>query len=139
MTAKLFVGNLSWSATEDELKQLFSEAGETVSVRIVTDPYTGRSKGFGFVEMADEQACNTAIEKFDNFELQGRPIRVSRARQENASGGGPRRSGGGDRDRRFGSRGDSRGDRGDRGDRGNSYAGSRGAPRQNPRYNDDEE
>ena len=135
MTAKLFVGNLSWSATEDELKQLFSEAGEAVSVRIVTDPYTGRSKGFGFVEMADEQACNTAIEKFDNFELQGRPIRVSRARQENASGGAPRHRGGGG-----GDRGERRfGPRSDRGDRGNSYAGSRGAPRQNPRYSDDEE
>lgn len=136
MTAKLFVGNLSWGATEEEIKQMFSEVGEVISVRIVTDPYTGRSKGFGFVEMADEQACNAAVEKFDNYELQNRPIRVSRARQENAGGGprGPRT--GGDRDRRFGGapRGDSRG-----GDRGNSYANSRGAPRQSPRYNDDEE
>jgi RNA recognition motif-containing protein len=94
MAAKIFVGNLSWNATEDELKQLFGEFGEVVSVRIVTDPYTGRSKGFAFVEMADDAACTAAIEKLDNFALQNRPISVSRARQEQGGGGRPR---GGDR------------------------------------------
>ena len=91
MTAKIFVGNLSWNATEDELKQIFAEFGEVLSIRIVTDPYTGRSKGFGFIEMADDAACNQAIEKLDNFAFLGRPIRVSRARQEQAGGGGGHR------------------------------------------------
>jgi len=82
MTFKIFVGNLSWNATEEALKQLFTEFGEVTSVRIVTDPYTGRSKGFGFIEMADESSCNQAIEKLDNFAFLTRPLRVSRARQE---------------------------------------------------------
>jgi len=83
MTAKLFVGNLSWNATEEELQSLFAQIGEVLSARIITDPYTGRSKGFGFVEMANEEVCNLAIEKLDNVELDSRPIRVSLARQEN--------------------------------------------------------
>jgi RNA recognition motif-containing protein len=103
MAFKIFVGNLSWSATEDALKQLFAEFGEVVSVRIVTDPYTGRSKGFGFIEMSDESSCNQAIEKLDNFEFLTRPIRVSRARQEEGGGG------------RGGARPPYRGDRNDRG------------------------
>ena len=111
---KLFVGNLSWNASEEDIKQLFSEAGEVVSVRVVTDPYTKRSKGFGFVEMADEAGCNAAIEKFDNFELQSRPLRVSRARQENSTGPRPHRGG----DRRPSS-----------GPRGGAYAGQRGGQR----------
>lgn len=89
MTAKIFVGNLSWNATEDSLKELFAQFGEVVSVRIVADPYTGRSKGFGFVEMADESACTQAIEKLDNYNFVNRPLRVSRARAE---GSGPRPS-----------------------------------------------
>ncbi len=90
MTSKIFVGNLSWNATEDSLKELFAQFGEVVSVRIVTDPYTGRSKGFGFVEMSDESALNQAIEKLDNYSFINRPLRVSRARQEGA--GGPRQN-----------------------------------------------
>jgi RNA recognition motif-containing protein len=104
MTAKIFVGNLSWNATEEALRELFAQFGEVISVRIVTDPYTGRSKGFGFVEMTDEAACSAAIEKLDNYNFINRPLRVSRARQEGAGGGGsgrPPRSGG-DRERRPG-------------------------------------
>lgn len=93
MTAKIFVGNLSWNATEEALKELFAQFGEILSVRIVTDPYTGRSKGFGFVEMADEAGCNQAIEKLDNYSFLNRPLRVSRARQEGAGGGRPNRGG----------------------------------------------
>lgn len=120
MTAKIFIGNLSWNATEDELKQTFSEFGEVISVRIVSDPYTGRSKGFGFIEMTDEAACNQAIEKLDNFEFMGRPIRVSLARQDQGGGSRPPRTGG---DRRFGGprEGGSR-----EGGRGGAYAGNRG-------------
>ncbi len=83
MAAKLFVGNLSWTATEEQLQSLFAEIGKVLSVRIINDPYTGRSKGFGFVEMESEEACDQAVEKLDNAELESRAIRVSRARQEN--------------------------------------------------------
>jgi RNA recognition motif-containing protein len=122
MTAKIFVGNLSWNATEDELKQIFSEFGEVISVRIVSDPYTGRSKGFGFIEMADDAACDQAIEKLDNFEFMGRPIRASRARAEQAGGSRPPRAGG---DRRFGGPREGGSREGGRG----SYAGNRGGNR----------
>jgi RNA recognition motif-containing protein len=88
MTFKIFVGNLSWNATEEALRQLFAEFGEVASVRIVTDPYTGRSKGFGFVEMGDENSCSQSIEKLDNYAFLGRPLRVSRARQESERTGG---------------------------------------------------
>src|SRR5690349_12846142 len=91
MTQKIFVGNLSWNATEDSLKELFAQFGEVVSVRIVTDPYTGRSKGFGFIEMSDEAALAQAIEKLDNYSFINRPLRVSRARQEGAGGPRPNR------------------------------------------------
>lgn len=82
MNSKIFVGNLSWNATEEAMKELFSEFGEVLSARIVSDPYTGRSKGFGFVEMADETALTLAIEKLDNYTFVNRPIRVSRAHAE---------------------------------------------------------
>jgi cold-inducible RNA-binding protein len=125
MAFKIFVGNLSWSATEDALKQLFAEFGEVVSVRIVTDPYTGRSKGFGFIEMSDESSCNQAIEKLDNFDFLTRPIRVSRARQEENGGGGGR---GGPRPYR--------GDRNDRGGNRNQRNAGVGARRSS--YNDND-
>ena len=126
MAFKIFVGNLSWNATEDALKQLFAEFGEVVSVRIVTDPYTGRSKGFGFIEMNDDSSGNQAIEKLDNFEFLGRPIRVSRARQEeNTGGGGGRRPYRGDRNERGGGGGN-------RGPRNNAVGARRSS------YNDND-
>jgi RNA recognition motif-containing protein len=126
MAFKIFVGNLSWNATEDALKQLFAEFGEVVSVRIVADPYTGRSKGFGFIEMSDESSGNQAIEKLDNFEFLGRPIRVSRARQEEGGGGG--------------ARGGQRPYRGERGDRGGSRGPrSAGAGSRRSSYNENTE
>jgi RNA recognition motif-containing protein len=88
---KLFVGNLSWNATEETLKPLFEAFGEVVSVRIVTDPYTGRSKGFGFVEMKDEAAGDEAVRQLNDSPFLNRPLRVSRARQEQP--GGPRQGG----------------------------------------------
>ena len=91
---KLFVGNLSWNATEEELKNFFKKCGEVVSVRIVSDPYTGRSKGFGFVEMEDEASGEEAIRQLDNTPFLDRPLRVSKARQEQA-GGRQNRGGGG--------------------------------------------
>ncbi len=82
MSSKVFIGNLSWNTTDDALKELFVPFGEVLSVRIVTDAYTGRAKGFGFVELADDAACLHAIEKLDNYNFIDRPIRVSRARHE---------------------------------------------------------
>jgi RNA recognition motif-containing protein len=89
---KLFVGNLSWNATEETLKPLFEAFGKVVSVRIVTDPYTGRSKGFGFVEMEDEASGDEAVRQLNDSPFLNRPLRVSRARQEQGGNGGPRQS-----------------------------------------------
>jgi len=109
MNKKLYVGNLSYETTEDELQKLFVEVGPVVSVAIITDRSSGRSKGFGFVEMETEQAAQEAIERLNNNELNQRTITVSEARppRERSSGGGGGRgrssrgggSGGGDRRR----------------------------------------
>ena len=79
---KLFVGNLSWDATEEALKASFEAFGTVVSVKIVTDQQTGRSKGFGFIEMEDDASANAALTGLDNQSFLGRPLRVSVARQE---------------------------------------------------------
>jgi len=83
--AKLFIGNLSWDATEDKLKEFFESAcgvGSVRSVRIVQDKFTGRSKGFGFVEMQDQAACQAAIDSLNETDFMGRPIRISEAREQ---------------------------------------------------------
>jgi cold-inducible RNA-binding protein len=86
---RIFVGNLSYQTTEDQLADLFAEAGPVESVTIVTDRDTGRSRGFAFVEM-DSEAANKAIEKFNGVELNGRAINVNEARPrpERSFGGG---------------------------------------------------
>ena len=104
MNKKLYVGNLSYETTEDELQKLFVEVGPVVSVAIITDRSSGRSKGFGFVEMETEQAAQEAIERLNNYDLNQRTITVSEARppRERSSGGGGGRGkssrGGGRRD-----------------------------------------
>jgi cold-inducible RNA-binding protein len=108
MNKKLYVGNLSYQTTEDELQQLFVEVGPVVSVNIITDRVSGRSKGFGFVEMETEEAAKEAIERLNNLEVNQRAIAVSEARppREKSFGGGgggggrrggPPRGGGGGR------------------------------------------
>ena len=88
MTKKLYVGNLPFQTTEDDLSDLFSQTGNVESVRIITDRDTGRSRGFGFVEMADEDA-DKAIEQLNGTEMGGRPLTVNEARpQVNRGGGG---------------------------------------------------
>ena len=88
MTQKLYVGNLSFQTTESELDDLFAQAGEVESVRIITDRDTGRSRGFGFVEMSEENA-EKAIAQFNGTELDGRALTVNQARpQVNRGGGG---------------------------------------------------
>lgn len=74
----IYVGNIPYKATEDDLGNLFAEFGDVNSVKIITDKFTGRSKGFGFVEMADEGG-QKAIEALDGFEHMGRNLRVSSA------------------------------------------------------------
>ncbi|MFM7141520.1 MAG: RNA recognition motif domain-containing protein, partial [Alphaproteobacteria bacterium] len=86
-----FVGNLSFSATEEELKQLFSEAGPVVKARIGTDRETGKSRGFAFVEFATDEACAAAIEKLNGHDMGGRRLRVNDADDKPAprAAGGP--------------------------------------------------
>ena len=97
---KLYIGNLSYSVTETELNELFSPKGEVVSVKIISDQQTGRSKGFGFVEMSTKEASEAVISAFNGYDLKGRPMRVNKSvdkpRRSSGGGGGSRgRNGGG--------------------------------------------
>ena len=74
--SKLYVGNLSYNVTESELNDLFSQKGEVVSVKIISDQHSNRSKGFGFVEMSTEEGKDGAISAFNGYDLQGRPMNV---------------------------------------------------------------
>ena len=80
MSAKLFVGNLSFDTTSDEIRDLFSEVGPVESCQVITDRDTGRSKGFGFVEMNSKAEANAAKEKFDGQDLHGRALKVDEAK-----------------------------------------------------------
>jgi len=80
MNNKLFVGRIPWKTTEDDLKASFGEFGTVVSARIITDKFTGKSRGFGFVEMSSDEEAQAAISGLDGKEFQGRPIAVSVAR-----------------------------------------------------------
>lgn len=96
MSNKLYVGNLSYDLGEEELKSAFEEVGQVESVRMITDKFSGRSKGFAFVEMATEELAQKAISELDGREIGSRPLRVSIAReQERRPGGGGGRDGGG--------------------------------------------
>lgn len=95
MNRKLFVGNLSFSTEERTLEELFAQAGNVTSVRVMRDQATGRARGFGFVEMETEDAAQAAIDKFNNAEVDGRRIAVNEARPQ--VGGGQRFGGGGGR------------------------------------------
>lgn len=122
MESKLYVGNLSYSTTEDDLRQLFAQAGNVKSVSVIKDRDTGRSKGFAFVEMGSDDDAQKAISQFNGQSFQDRSLKVNvaRPREDRPRGGGgfggPRGGGGGDRG---GPRGG--GDRGDRGGRGRSW------------------
>jgi len=105
MTMKLFVGNLSFQTTSSQLEELFSQAGSVQSATLITDRETGRSRGFGFVEMATREEGEQAIRQFNGMEVDGRNLTVNEARPREEGGGGGRgaRGGGG------GGRNDSRG------------------------------
>lgn len=80
MATKLFVGSLAWATTDDGLKAHFETIGSVESARVITDRETGRSRGFGFVEYANDDDAKTAIEKLNNSDLDGRNITVNEAR-----------------------------------------------------------
>ena len=114
---------MSYSASEEDLNQLFSQFGEVASARIITDRDSGRSKGFAFVEMGSDDGAAQAIEELHGKDFQGRNLVVSEARDNNGGGGGGGRGGGGGK--RFG--GGPRGFGGPRG--GNSGGGGGGGNR----------
>ncbi|MBL8020129.1 MAG: RNA-binding protein [Leptospirales bacterium] len=96
---KLFVGNLPFSVTEEELHNQFAALGNVLSAKIITDRESGRPRGFGFVEMASEEEARSAIAELDGKEISGRQIAVSEAKPQQNNGGGGRgrdnRGGGG--------------------------------------------
>jgi RNA recognition motif-containing protein len=96
---RIYVGGLPYSTSDEELAQLFAPSGTVVSATVITDRYTGQSKGFGFVEMADDSAASAAIKSLDGMSLGGRTLTVNEAkpREERSSGGGG--GGGGGRSR----------------------------------------
>lgn len=100
MGRRLYVGNLAWAVTDQDLRDLFAEAGKVESSQVIVDRETNRSRGFGFVEMASDEAADAAVKKFNGRDLKGRAIRVNEAQSRGAAGGGAgeRRPGGG-RDR----------------------------------------
>ncbi len=99
MDVKLYVGNLSYATTEDELRALFAQAGTVASVALIKDRDTGQSKGFAFVEMATQAEAQKAISQFNAKELRDRALTVNlaRPREERGGFGGDRRGGGGRR------------------------------------------
>jgi RNA recognition motif-containing protein len=80
MAKKLFVGNLPWAATSDDLQQLFSQHGTVASATVISDKMTGRSRGFGFVEFENEAEADSAVNALNNSDYQGRPLIVKEAR-----------------------------------------------------------
>lgn len=96
MATKLYVGNMSYSTTQEEIRALFAQAGEVTEVTLINDRDTGRPKGFGFVQMATEEGAREAIKRFNGHTVDSRALTVSEARpREERSGGG---FGGGSRD-----------------------------------------
>ena len=122
--ARLFVGNLSYQTGETDLQDYFAQAGSVLSVNLMLDKMTGKSRGFAFVEFATPEEAQKAIDQFHDQDFQGRKITVNvarpreeRAPRERFGGGG---GGGGERRERY-DRGDRGGDRGDRGERRERY------------------
>ena len=101
MNKKLYVGNLLYEVVDEDLKELFSQLGEVVSAQVIRFQDSGRSKGFGFVEMADDDSAKKAIDQLNGQDFKGRKLVVSEARpprerDENGGGRGPRQNNGGE-------------------------------------------
>lgn len=103
MATKLYVGGLPYSVTESQLEELFSQHGEVRSAKVITDKFTGRSRGFGFVELGSDEEGRKAIEGLNGTQLEGRTLIVNEAREQGErrgpGGGGRERGGSGGRDR----------------------------------------
>lgn len=99
MGSKIYVGGLPYSATEQQLSDLFAVHGAVESARIITDKFTGQSRGFGFVEMASSDEAQKAISALNGSDMGGRTLTVNEARPQEPRSGGPGRSGGGFNDR----------------------------------------
>ena len=101
MAKKLYVGNLAYAVTDQDLRDLFSQSGAVASASVITDKFSGQSKGFGFVEMVEASAADAVIQSLDGTEFKGRNLKVNEAKPREAGGGGSRGGGGrsGDRDR----------------------------------------
>jgi cold-inducible RNA-binding protein len=124
MAKKLYVGNLSFQTTRQDLQDLFAQAGTVESAQIIEDRDTGQSKGFAFVEMSTDEEAASAIDQFNGKEIGGRMLKVNEARpRENRGGGGGGRGFGGNRG--GGGYGGNRGG----GNRGGGNSGRRGEPR----------
>ncbi|MFN9775968.1 MAG: RNA recognition motif domain-containing protein [Burkholderiales bacterium] len=95
MSTKIYVGNLPWRATDAQLTEMFAAHGEVIEARIITDRETGRSRGFGFVTMANNDGAQNAIRALNGNSLEGRALVVNEAREQQGGGGGFRRSGAG--------------------------------------------
>ena len=80
--AKLFIGNLDYTVTGDELRDIFAQAGTVVDAVVISDKMTGRSRGFGFVEMSSDDEAKAAMEKLNQYDLKGRKINVNEARPQ---------------------------------------------------------
>jgi len=125
MSTKLYVGNLAFGVTSDDLHEHFAQAGTVESAKVVEDRDTGRSRGFGFVEMASSEEAMAAIEQFNGQDLDGRNLVVNEARPREEGGGGGRggRGGGGGRGGYGGGGGGGRGGSGGGGNRGGGGGG----------------
>lgn len=88
MAKNIYVGNLSWECTQDDLLALFAEHGKVARAQVITDRETGRSRGFGFVEMENDQEAATAVEALNGQQFRGRPLTVNEARPREGGGGG---------------------------------------------------
>jgi len=99
MATKLFVGNLSFQTTNSDLENLFGQVGTVASATVIMDKFTGKSRGFGFVEMSTSQEVQQAVERFHGTELHGRALTVNEAKPQESRGGGGRSFGRGGNDR----------------------------------------
>jgi RNA recognition motif-containing protein len=95
MSTKIYVGNLPWRATDEQLAEMFGAHGEVIEARIINDRETGRSRGFGFVTMTAADAAQNAIRALNGYSMQGRALVVNEAREPSGGGGGFRRGPGG--------------------------------------------
>jgi RNA recognition motif-containing protein len=97
MGRRLYIGNLPYKATDEELRELFSQAGAVANVQVMRDAATGRARGFGFVEMATDDGAQKAVEQFHQYQMQGRALVVNEARPKGAGGEHSFGEGGGNR------------------------------------------